>query len=373
VADWDAEGLLDGLEGRARDARAELLDSLAADGVPLDELRAAAREDRLVLLPLERTIAGRPRYTADEVAERTGFDRDTFLAYRRAYGLAVPALEEVAYSEEDVEDARRGAALLEAGIPAADLLEVERVLGMGIARYAEAFRFTFAQAFLRPGDTEAEVARRYAEAAQLMRPLAGPHLAQVFSLHLREHIRSDVVSSEERRAGRLMDRETTAVAFADIVGFTELGESIGHEELGGVAAKLAALTQATVSSPVRLVKTIGDAVMLIAPEPRPLVDACLELIEAAEREGLPALRAGVACGPTVNRWGDWYGSTVNLASRLTTRARPGAVLTTKGVREAAGDDGLDWSFAGEKRLKGFSSEVKAFRPRRAGARSASRG
>jgi len=94
MTDWDAEGLLDGLEGDAREARAELLDLISHDGVALDELRAAAAEDRLVLLPLERTIAGRPRYTADEVAERTGFDRDTFLAYRRAYGLAVPPLDE---------------------------------------------------------------------------------------------------------------------------------------------------------------------------------------------------------------------------------------------------------------------------------------
>ena len=369
MTDWEAEGLLDGLDGEAREARAELLDMLSGDGVPLAELRAAAQEERLVLLPLERTIAGRPRYTADEVAERTGFDRDTFLAYRRAYGLAVPALGEVAYSDEDVEDAERGKALLDAGIPAEDLIEVERVLGMGIARYAEAFRTTFAQAFLRPGDSEADVARRYSEAADLLRPLAGPHLAQVFLLHLRQHVRTDVISSEERQAGQLMGRETTAVAFADLVGFTELGESLGHEELGGVASRLAGVTQATIGGRVRLVKTIGDAVMLIAPEPRELVEACLDLIETGEAEGLPALRAGVACGPAVNRWGDWYGSTVNLASRLTTRARPGSVLTTEAVQRQAGEDGLDWSFAGEKKLKGFSSDVKAFRARRAGARA----
>lgn len=362
--DWDAEGLLDGVEGDARAGRAELLDALHADGVPLDELRVAAAEDRLALMPLERAIAGRPRYTAEEVAERSGFDRDLLLAYRRAYGLAVPAPDEVAYSEEDLEDVRRGATLLEAGMPAGDLLEAERVLGMGIARYAEAFRTTFAEAFLQPGDSEADVARRYTAAADLMRPLAGPHLAQVFLLHLRELMRSDVISAEERRAGRLAGRSVTAVAFVDIVGFTELGESVGHEALGGVAGRLGSLTQATIARPVRLIKTIGDAVMLIAPEPRPLVEGALDLVEAAGREGLPALRAGVAHGPAVNRWGDWYGSTVNLASRLTTRARPDSVLTTEGVREAVGDDGLAWSFAGEKRLKGFASPVRAHRPRR---------
>lgn len=362
--DWDAEGLLDGVDGEARRARRELLDLLLADGVPIDELRAAVREDRLALLPLERTIAGRAYLTADEVAERAGFDRDRLMAYRRAYGLAVPPLDARAYSDEDVEDARRGAALLGAGIPAEDLLGVERVLGLGMARYAEAFRVAFAQAFLQPGDTESDLARRYADAAELMRPLAGPHLAHVFLLHLRQLVRSDVISSEERNEGRLLGRETTAVAFADIVGFTELGESVGLEELGGVAGRLTELTQATVHAPVRLVKTIGDAVMLIAPEPEPLVRSVIDLIDAAEEAGLPALRAGVASGPAVNRWGDWYGSTVNLASRLTTRARPSSVLTTQSVRDTVGEDHLDWSYAGEKSLKGFAAPVKAFRARR---------
>jgi adenylate cyclase len=97
------------------------------------------------------------------------------------------------------------------------------------------------------------------------------------------------------------------------------------------------------------------------------VHSVIDLIDAAEAAGLPALRGGVACGPAVNRWGDWYGSTVNLASRLTTRARPGSVLTTQSVRDAVGGDGLEWSSAGEKRLKGFASPVRAFRVRPSGA------
>ncbi|MDP9385829.1 MAG: adenylate/guanylate cyclase domain-containing protein, partial [Actinomycetota bacterium] len=86
-------------------------------------------------------------------------------------------------------------------------------------------------------------------------------------------------------------------------------------------------------------------------------------VESAEAAGLPPLRAGVAYGPAVNRWGDWYGSTVNLASRLTARARPATVLVSEPVRDAVGED-FEWSFAGTKRLKGFSAPVKAHRPRR---------
>jgi adenylate cyclase len=92
--------------------------------------------------------------------------------------------------------------------------------------------------------------------------------------------------------------------------------------------------------------------------------AAIELVERGEQlDGLPPLRVGVAYGPAVNQWGDWFGSTVNLASRLTARARPSSVLATEEVREAAGD-GYAWSSAGPKKLKGFSSPVKTYRVRR---------
>jgi adenylate cyclase len=104
--------------------------------------------------------------------------------------------------------------------------------------------------------------------------------------------------------------------------------------------------------------------MIVAPEPRDLVEATLRLVEASHgAEGLPAIRAGVAYGPAVNRWGDWYGSTVNLASRLTERARPASVLTTEKVRDAVGD-GYEWSFAGEKKLKGLAAPLRTYRARR---------
>ena len=95
---------------------------------------------------------------------------------------------------------------------------------------------------------------------------------------------------------------------------------------------------------------------------------CLALIERAEgEEDFPPLRAGVAFGPAVNRWGDWFGSTVNVASRLTGRARSGAVLVTEPVREAA-EDRFDWSAAGEKKLKGLQKPIKTFRPRPRGTK-----
>jgi adenylate cyclase len=115
---------------------------------------------------------------------------------------------------------------------------------------------------------------------------------------------------------------------------------------------------------VKIVKEIGDAVMLVSPDPAPLVEAGLRLVEGSEGEdGLPAIRAGIAYGPAVNRWGDWYGSTVNVASRLTSRARPLSVLATEAVQLKT-DGVFEWSYAGEKKLKGLSAPVRTFRARR---------
>ena len=119
-----------------------------------------------------------------------------------------------------------------------------------------------------------------------------------------------------------------------------------------------------VEPPVRLVKTIGDAAMLVAPEPGPVVDTVLSLVERSNEEG-PLLRGGVACGEGLSRAGDWYGRPVNLASRITGIARPGSVLASKEVKDASEGD-YCWSFARARRVKGVDGEVRLFRVRPAG-------
>jgi adenylate cyclase len=364
--DWDAEGLLDGLEDEdARAARRALLDDLHGDGVGVDELREAVADDRLVLVRVERLLSSPPRYTAREIAERSGLDLEFFQASRRALGVVVPGPDERVYGEQDVEAARAGARYREV-IPDDEALEVTRILGQGLARYAEATRTLAARAMLEPGIDERELARRYEAVARQLLPLAGPSMEHVFKLHLRQVLRDDAITREQLASGRLEDTQDTAVAFADLVGFTSLGESAPLDEVSGVAGRLGELTGELAAPPVRFVKQIGDAVMLVAPDVDPLLETVVRLVEATgEDERFPALRAGVAFGPAVNRWGDWYGSTVNVASRLTARARPASVLASAEVRERAGE-GWSWSSAGSKRLKGLSSPVRTYRVRRAG-------
>jgi adenylate cyclase len=360
AVDWDAAGLLDGLEDEAaRAARSRL-------GVELEELRRIVAEDKLVLAPVSRALSSEVRYTAREVAERAEVPLELLLATWRALGLPVPNERDRLYGDKDVEAARLGAMHRQAGFADEDALDVARVLGQGMARYAEATRTLVANTFIEPGMDEYALAHRYAAVAGQLMPLAGPWLEHVFALHLQQVLREDALTQEQRRTGRLDGTQEAVIAFADLVGFTELGESLPVEELGGVAGRLSRLAGEVIEPPVRIVKLIGDAVMLVASEPAPMLECTLALVEtAARQDDFPELRAGVACGQAVHRWGDWYGNPVNLASRLTTRARPSTVLVTAEVRDQAGD-GFEFSDAGRKRLKGIAQPVHAFRARRNG-------
>jgi adenylate cyclase len=372
--DWEAEGLLEGLEDDdARKARRDLLDHLHEQGCDVDELRDAVKEDRLVLLPVERLLAGEATYTQRDLAEESGFELEQLAAFRQSLGLPVPDPDACVFTDEDLETAKDAASLAEAGFPLEETLDVTRVLGTGMSRYAEALRVLFAQAIIKPGDSEIELARRLAETAGELMPLSSRMLDHVFLLHMRQLLRTDYISLAERTSGKVTDTADTTVAFADLVGFTELGETVGVEELSGLAGRLARLAGGIVEPPVQVVKQIGDAVMLVSADVPAAVETCLTLVERAEgEEDFPPLRAGVAYGPAVNRWGDWFGSTVNVASRLTGRARPGAVLVTEEVREAA-EDRFDWSAAGEKKLKGLQKPIKTYRPRPPGTKEEKQG
>jgi adenylate cyclase len=363
--DWDAEGLCEGLEDeRAQAARRRLLDELHEQGMSVDELRRVVAEDKLVLAPVARALSSQSRYTAREIAERAGVDLAFLAASRRALGLPVPGDDERVYGETDLEAAELGAQNRNVGFADDDALEVARVLGQGMARYAEATRALVARTFLEPGLDEYELAHRYRAVAEQLMPLAGPWLEHIFALHLQQVLRSDAITQEQRRSGKLDNTQEAVIAFADLVGFTELGEQLPVEELGSVAGRLSRLAGEALEPQVKLVKLIGDAVMLVSADPEPMLESTLKLIElAGEDVNFPPLRAGVACGQAVHRWGDWFGTPVNLASRLTARARPSTVLVAPEIKDQV-TDGFEFSDAGRKKLKGFSHPVHAYRVKR---------
>lgn len=366
MIDFGKEGLLDGLRGKARKDRLALLEQLTADGVSLDELREAVAAGRLTLLPVERSVAGGDAlYTPREIAEMTGADLELLQRASAALGLPYPDPDERTLNDNDLEAARRVKAFLDAGLPEDGILQVARTIGMATARIAETNRELIVRTLMQPGDTERDLALRFAAAAEHMLPIFEPVLLYAARAHMLEQIRRDVIGTADLESGEMGATSEFSVCFADLVGFTKLGEEIAPEELGHVAGQLEELASGVAEAPVRLVKTIGDAAMLVSPDGVPMIDAALALIEAADEAGedFPQLRAGIARGPVLLRAGDYYGRTVNLASRITAVARPGSVLVDQTSKHDA-PDAFHYSFAGERRLKGVDSGTRLYRARR---------
>ena len=365
--DFESEGLLEGVDGEAREARLSLLEELHEKGVSLDELKSAVEEDRLVLLPVERVYAPPgERYTPKQVAEKADVPLAALQRHQRALGLRAPGEDEAILGDQDVEMAKLLRAFLDAGLPEGALLDVTRVIGLAMSQVSRAVSLMTAQVVIESAESERDVAVRLADAAEMLNPLAKDILSQAFRAHQLEVLRSEVLGSEQIEAGRVGSSDEYTVAFADLVGFTRLGEQLEPDEYGAVTDRLGELAADVAEPPVRLVKLIGDAAMLASRETAPLLKAALGLQVAAEEgEDLPEIRIGVARGPAQPRAGDLYGRAVNLASRLTEIARPGSVLCDEATKDAV-EDGFEWSYAGQRKVKGISGQLKLFRARHPG-------
>lgn len=366
MIDFEAEGLLVGLEGEARAARLELLERLADEGVSVEELREAILSGRLTLLPVERALTGEgPHYTPREVAEISGVELDLLQRATAAVGIPYPDPDERSLTEADLQEACRVKAFREAGLPEEGILQVARTIGMATARIAEANRELALRTLMQPDDTERDLALRFAEAAEQLLPPIEATLVYALRAHMLEQIRRDVIAAADLAAGEPGTTSEVAVCFADLVGFTKLGEQVATEELGLVAGRLDEMATLVAEPPVRLVKLIGDGAMLVSADTEALVEAALRLVEAATEAGeeFPQLRAGIARGSALSQAGDYYGRPVNLASRIADTAWPGSVLVDETAKKAA-PDAFHYSFAGEHHLKGFHSRLRLYRARR---------
>ncbi|MFL0182212.1 MULTISPECIES: adenylate/guanylate cyclase domain-containing protein [unclassified Mycobacterium] len=365
MGDPEIEDLLDGLDGTARAERAELIEWLLGQGITAEEIRGNPSP---MLLASRRLVGDDGTYvSAREISESSGVDLEQLQRLQRAVGL--PWMDDPdapVQMRADASIAMHARRFIDAGIDAEQALQTARLLADGLAHTAEFMRFTVLSAIGEPGVTELQIAQRSRDLVAGLAPMLGPFVQDMLMVQLRHQLDIDAVTAGERLAGApLPGARQITVAFADLVGFTRLGEMVPPEDLVQLAERLTVLGREIAVPPVRFIKTIGDAVMFVCPEPAPLVDAVLRLVEAAQADDtLPRLRAGVASGEAVSRVGDWFGSPVNTASRITGVARPGTVLVAEPVRVAlAESDVFQWSFAGGRHLKGIKSEVNLFRVR----------
>jgi adenylate cyclase len=285
-------GLLDGLDGRARQERQQLLRWLLDHGFDVDQVRNTPSP---ILLPANRVYGDDGTLvSARTVADSSGAPLDLISRLHRAVGLARVDPDKAIYARADAESILPAKALVDFGIDPEQVILVVRLLMEGLTRAAVAMRQGGLQTLLRPGATEVELAEAFEALARGTEPLIDSLIRELARLALRHSFENEAVGAAERASGTLPGGRPITVAFADLVGFTQLGEALPPEELSEVATRLANLTRDVVTEPVHFVKTIGDAVMLVSPDAQMLLTAIIEVMEGAAAEGLPRLRAGVA-------------------------------------------------------------------------------
>ncbi len=374
-ADSVAEEEPERLSEAERERLDELLGRLIEGGADPGEVKRAAAEGRLPLLAIERVLdGGQGHYSGNEIAERIGVPREILDTQWKALGMVVGDPDEKNRNDADLEAAKRVKALLDTGVSPLALEETTRVMAMALAQVAASNRAMVTELVLAEtegvGAATSDLAAQIDAAEQLeavtrrLIPLVGPTLEHMYKLQLREQLRHAVVNVEARGGGRAPGVDEVAIAFADLVGFTRLGEELPPEEFGEITQRFSGLASEATSGPVRLVKMIGDAAMFSSPDPAALADTVLELLDlvAEQDDELPGVRAGMSWGPAVSRAGDFYGRPVNLASRLTGVARPGSLLAAADALTPL-EESFQISDAGHKRLKGIDGAVHIYRVR----------
>jgi adenylate cyclase len=303
--------------------------------MPEDPAQPGPRlEPQQVVELLEQHLLGsHPTLTGPQIAEAIGIDMELARQRWRSLGFTAVDDEEIAFTEADLEAMRLTQRLHELGmINEGDEAALIRTLGRSFARLAE-WQLGLLGRAVDPTGLDAE--QLEAAIAEIT-----PVIEQVQNYIWRRHVLS--------AASRLLlappaDAEGTisaGIGFADIVGYTRQTRSLKREELARLVDVFEARALEIVTAhDGRIIKTIGDEILYAADHPADAAEIALELVEEhLHAEDFPQLRVGVAWGPVLNRLGDVFGPTVNLAARLTSVARPGRVLTDKELAEALHDD-----------------------------------
>jgi adenylate cyclase len=342
------------------DERHRLVQRLRDAGQSDEAIADAGDDGRLPTLAVELALFGDDALTLTTLARESHLASDFLRELMQAAGRPNPRRGERVFTDDDLEFARMVRTLLDAGLPREGLIDAVRVISQGMAQAAEAVRALVGDALLRPGDSEHAVGLRYAEASDAMAPLIPRMLDYHFRGQLRDSVRRAVLTAAEREVGELDGIERVAIAFADLVDYTGIGEQLPADEVGRMAGRLAQVAAKASRPGVRLVKMIGDAAMFVSDDAPALVETCERLCEAVagEDDGFPDVRIGMSCGSATNRGGDWFGTAVNVASRVCAEAKPGQVLATEDIREAA--PGHDWRRRRKRSLKGLDARVRVF-------------
>jgi adenylate cyclase len=358
--------------------RARWVQGFERAGVPLEGLAAAVRDGTLSFTYLDATafdrFAGVSSTTFRELSERTGVPLDLLGVIREALGFAQPRPED-RVREDELAIVPAIEVQLASGIAPEMIERLLRAYGDGLRRIVETetewYRTEVQLPLLEGGMTEAEMLAAQADIGSRMAPLMEQALLSVYHGQ-QEHAWSksaveDVEGALERAGLYRRIHRPPAVSFLDITGYTRLTEERGDEAAAELATTLATLVRGSSRAHAgQPVKWLGDGVMFFFPNPGDGVRAALDMVEGVAAEALPPARVGIHAGPVVFQEGDYFGRTVNIAARIADYARPGEVLVSQEVVDAADLDGLGLTAIGPIELKGVSQPLSLHSVRRLG-------
>lgn len=298
---------------------------------------------------VEQLLLGHaPHLTRIEVSERAGVPLELARELWRLLGFAETADDDVAFTEADVEALRLSAELTGLGVLGQDSqAALVRTWGRSFARLAEWQTTLLARVAAEHAAGEAGDPADPAGTVEAMAALVAevlPRVEQLQTYAWKRHLagassRLLALSDQAAGAGPDAPGETVlpqAVCFVDIVGFTSRSKSLREAELVAWIEEFEHVSSSVVvERGGRVIKNIGDEVLLVADDVATAAEIALEMVRRGDDpdDGFPAVRAGVAYGDVVLRLGDVLGPTVNIAARLTSLARPGTVLVDERAHE----------------------------------------
>ncbi|MGH2926569.1 MAG: adenylate/guanylate cyclase domain-containing protein [Solirubrobacterales bacterium] len=345
-------------------AQARVVGRMRERGHSLSELRRAVREGRLAFGYVEDLLPGTERdFTRAEARERTGLEEA--LIERMMSLLGTPTAIEGTLNDQDVAAMEQIGEVLRLGFPLVAVLQLVRVYAQSIRKIAEAevrlFHLYVHEPLIRQGVDSLQMAEEMEGLVRDLLPLTSPFMEYVHQRYLRFYIEQDVVGHMEAELGghRQLGRVQMAFCFVDLTGFTRYTEEEGDEEAFDLVERFTETVEATLPAEALVVKTIGDEVMIVSPDPVTMTEWAVGFMELfGER---PQPRVGLHCGRAVYRDGDYFGSEVNLTHRVVARALGGEVMVTTAVVDAiGGSDYLEFDPIGEVDLRGFPKPVELF-------------
>ena len=371
---WVADRLIPLSDGRwtaSAAAQARVVARMRERGHSLREIRAAVRDGRLAFGFVEDLIDSSPRVhrRADAAAE-VGLEEG--LVERIMALLGTPMAGSDRITDEDLEALKAIAEILRSGFPLVALLQLIRVYAQSLRRIAEAevrlFHLFVHEPLMREGVSPLDMAEEMEGLAGALMPSVTPLMEYVHSRYLRFYLEQDVVGHMEELplSRKHPGRVTMAFCFVDLTGFTRYTEEEGDESALDLVEHFVETVEATLPVEATIVKTIGDEVMVVSPDPRGLIEWATAF--TAMFPTRPRPRTGIHYGEAVYRDGDYFGGDVNLTHRVVARAQAGEVLVTRSAVDETGSAApLDFEPIGPVDLRGFpqKSELFVVRPREA--------